>query len=405
MKKIATIAFMMLSLIATSSVQSQQPRPDHVVIVIDENHGFSQIIGSTNAPYINSLTNLGALFTSSHGVTHPSQPNYLALFSGSTQGVTDDTCPPPGSPYTTPNLGYNLLTKGFSFAGYSENLPIVGSTICTNGSHGYVRKHNAWVDWQGTFSNQYSTAHNLPLTSWPSNDFTQLPTVSFVVPTLGNDMHDGTIKTGDTWLKNHIDSYVKWAMTHNSLLILTYDEDNHTSTNTIPTIFVGPMVKQKVRIGGSVNHYNMLRTIEDMYGTSYAGASATAAPITNVWLPFVRSEAENATRSKAPIRKTLPGYSGTGYTCFTNVNGYVKWTFVEPSAIKRNVLVRYSTTNANQSIKYNLNGVTVTNLACPVTGTTWASLTAPVSFITGTNTFRIYSVNTNGPDVDFIVRY
>ena len=69
------------------------PRPDHVVVVIEENHGYSQIIGSSSAPYINSLAKQGASFTQSFAVTHPSEPNYLALFSGSTQGVTDDSCP------------------------------------------------------------------------------------------------------------------------------------------------------------------------------------------------------------------------------------------------------------------------------------------------------------------------
>src|SRR5581483_8886869 len=69
------------------------PRPDHVVVVIFENHGYSQIIGSSQAPYINSLAKAGASFTASHGVTHPIQPNYVALFSGSPQGLTDDSCP------------------------------------------------------------------------------------------------------------------------------------------------------------------------------------------------------------------------------------------------------------------------------------------------------------------------
>src|SRR5437763_17138020 len=85
------------------------PRPDHVVIVIEENHSYSQIIGSSAAPYINSLAAQGALFTQSYAITHPSQPNYLHFFSGSAQGVTDDTCPPPGSPYSAANLGGELI--------------------------------------------------------------------------------------------------------------------------------------------------------------------------------------------------------------------------------------------------------------------------------------------------------
>ena len=64
------------------------PRPDHVVIVIEENHSYGEIIGSSFAPYINSLATRGALFTQSYAITHPSQPNYLDLFSGSNQGVS-----------------------------------------------------------------------------------------------------------------------------------------------------------------------------------------------------------------------------------------------------------------------------------------------------------------------------
>ena len=69
------------------------PLPGHIVVVVEENHGYSQIIGSSQAPYINTLATEGALFTNSHALTHPSEPNYLAFFSGSTQGITDDSCP------------------------------------------------------------------------------------------------------------------------------------------------------------------------------------------------------------------------------------------------------------------------------------------------------------------------
>jgi hypothetical protein len=135
------------------------PRPDHVVIVIMENHSYSQIIGSPSAPYINSLAQQGALFTDSHGVTHPSEPNYLALFSGSTQGLMDDSCP---HTCTTANLGSALIGAGLTFGGYSADLPSIGSTVCTSGA--YARKHNPWVN----FSNVPSSA-NMPFTSFPSS--------------------------------------------------------------------------------------------------------------------------------------------------------------------------------------------------------------------------------------------
>src|SRR3954451_24396953 len=88
------------------------PRPDHVVIVIFENHQQPQVIGSPNAPYINSLAQGGANFTQSFAVTHPSQPNYLALFSGSTQGISNDSCP---HTFTANNLGKQLLDSGLGF--------------------------------------------------------------------------------------------------------------------------------------------------------------------------------------------------------------------------------------------------------------------------------------------------
>jgi acid phosphatase len=92
------------------------PKPDHIVMVIEENHSYSQIIGSPDAPYINRLVAQGAVFTQSFGLTHPGQPNYLALFSGSTQGVTDNSCP---HIFTTPNLEHALLAAELTFAGYS----------------------------------------------------------------------------------------------------------------------------------------------------------------------------------------------------------------------------------------------------------------------------------------------
>src|SRR5690349_14259526 len=121
---------------------SQIPLFDHVVVVVMENHSQSEIIGNTaKAPYINSLASDGANFTQSFAVEHPSEPNYLDLFSGSNQGVTDDSCP---HTFSTANLGAQFIEAGLSFSGYSEDLPSVGSTVCTSGL--YARKHNPWVN-------------------------------------------------------------------------------------------------------------------------------------------------------------------------------------------------------------------------------------------------------------------
>ncbi|MGA2618387.1 MAG: alkaline phosphatase family protein [Thermoguttaceae bacterium] len=266
---------------ALAALAAKIPTPDHVVIVIDENHAYNEIIGSSAAPYINSLAAdaKGAVFTQYFALEHPSQPNYIELFSGSNQGVTDDSVPS-GAPFSTANLGSELLSQGKTFVGYSEDLPSVGFTGATSGD--YARKHCPWVNWQGTGTNQIPAVDNQPLTAFPS-DFSQLPTLSFVIPNLNDDMHDGTIQEGDSWLQQHLDGYVQWAKTHNSLLIFTFDEDDYTQNNQICTLFVGAMV-QHGQYGEYLTHYNTLRTLEDMYGLPYAGQSATAAAISDVWM-------------------------------------------------------------------------------------------------------------------------
>ncbi|MEO8931334.1 MAG: PKD domain-containing protein [Lacisediminihabitans sp.] len=247
------------------------PTPDHTVVVVMENHSSSQVIGNASAPYINSLATGGALMTQSFAVAHPSQPNYLALFSGSTNGVTDDGCP---FSFTTTNLADQLAAAGKSFIGYSESMPSVGYTGCSSGN--YARKHNPWVNWPSV-----PAAANQPFTAFPT-DYSTLPAVSFVIPNLQNDMHDGTIAQADTWLQNNLGAYASWAVQHNSLLLLTWDEDDNNAGNQIPTILVG----ERVHTGSyaeTINHYDVLRTIQDAYGLPSNDLSAAARPITDIW--------------------------------------------------------------------------------------------------------------------------
>ncbi|MET9002657.1 alkaline phosphatase family protein [Amycolatopsis sp. Hca4] len=248
------------------------PAFDHIVLVMFENKKYSSINGSSSAPYFNTLASQSAKFTSSFAITHPSQPNYVALFSGATQGVTDDTCP--ANLGAKANLGRQLIDAGKTFKGYSEAMPSDGYTGCSSGT--YRRKHNSWVD----FSN-VPAASNVRFSSFPS-DFTQLPTVAFVTPDMCNDMHDCSIGTGDTWLKKNLDAYAQWAKTHNSLLITTFDEDSNTSVNQIFTTFTGANVK----VGSyseTINHYTVLRTIEAAYGLPGIGNAASKSPILDVW--------------------------------------------------------------------------------------------------------------------------
>lgn len=245
-------------------------RPDHVVIVVEENKAYDQIIRSAEAPYINTLASRGILFTRAYAVTHPSEPNYLALFAGSAYGVTSDACP---VGLHGPNIADSLKQHGLSFAIYSEGLPAAGDRGCGYGD--YRRKHNPVANWRDL------AAVNLPLSAFPK-DFARLPTVSWVIPDLQHDMHDGTIAQGDTWLQRHLAAYADWAAHHNSLLIVTWDEDDRWSGNHISTLIVGQPVRRG-RSAQRIDHYDVLRTIEEMYGLPLLNKTAQAHTIEGVW--------------------------------------------------------------------------------------------------------------------------
>ena len=258
--------------IQTSGSPSGTPRGrwDHVVVVIMENHSYSDIIANRAAPYLNSLASKGVSFSNARGTAHPSQPNYLALFSGSTQGVTDDHCLPR---LGADNLGNQLRAAGFSFIGYSESLPGAGYRGCSSAP--YAKRHNPWVD----FTNLPDSV-NQPLTAFPA-DPSKLPTLSFVIPNVANDMHDGSVTQGDTWLREHFASYSSWAPAHRSLLLITWDEDDRSALNHVPTIAVG----YGVRTGTDtepITHYRLLRTLEDAYGLAPLGGAQTTTAIASL---------------------------------------------------------------------------------------------------------------------------
>jgi len=271
------------------------PRYDHVVIVIEENKDYDQIIGASQAPYINALRKQGANFTRMFAEEHNSEGNYFWLFSGGNHnvGFIDKI---PAQPFATPNLGQALIANGRSFKGYAESLPNIGSTVTKQGL--YARKHVPWI----SFSNvpngtTIANSSNLRFKDFPAK-FEDLPTVSIVVPNLESDMHDGPVERsvpiGDNWLKNNLDRYYQWAKAHNSLLILTFDENDthHTNytgltdpfaqgdtirasvkRNRIATIFAGDHIKAgEYAEGKGITHVNILRTLEAMYGFPKAGA-------------------------------------------------------------------------------------------------------------------------------------
>ncbi len=109
--------------------------------------------------------------------------------------------------------------------------------------------------------------------------------MSFVIPDLDNDMHDGSVAAGDSWLQAHLDAYAHWAESHNSLLIVTFDEcagSDPVSTTPIATIFVGSAVLQRVS-PQRLTLYSLLRMVEDIYGLPIIGQEASAPRIVGAW--------------------------------------------------------------------------------------------------------------------------
>ena len=268
------LATLMLACAGTAQAAGPQlPQPAHVVLVIEENRAFEEIMSAKDAPYIDALVRQGALLTQSYAVAHPSEPNYVALFSGDTQGVTDDSCP---HSYTAPELATALAERHAGFAIYSEDLPAAGFTGCGSDNKLYRRKHNPVPDFTAV-----PAAANQPFSAFPA-DFSKLPAVSFVVPNMMNDMHDGSVAQADAWLKQNLDAYIQWAKTHDSLLILTWDEDDSAHGNRIMTLILGAGVKPG-QYDRHITHYDLLRTLADMYGAKPMGHATEAKPIIEIW--------------------------------------------------------------------------------------------------------------------------
>ena len=283
----------LLSLVAlATSLHAALPTYDHIVVVVEENHSRTQIIGNTaEAPFLNALARRGVSLTNMAGITHPSQPNYLELFSGDSQGVQSNI-KPAGLPFTTPNLAAALIAAGKTFIGYADDLPAAGdaATVMTfypDGRDRYARKHVPWTNWQSSANplppNTLPPSVNQPFTAFPT-DFNLLPDVAFVIPNEIHDMHSGVdrVRAGDTWLARRLAAYASWAVANNSLLIVTWDEDDSRSGNQIPTVFYGANLRGGDNEGAWTLHH-LLRTITDLSGVAPVGRAANVSRIAGIF--------------------------------------------------------------------------------------------------------------------------
>jgi hypothetical protein len=252
-----------------------------VVIVVFENHAKADVVGSSRAPYFNSLASNSALLSRYGGVAHPSLPNYLALVSGSTHGVHDDCT---GCVVSGRSLVDTLARAHRSWKAYAEGLPRPGFTGASSGR--YVKRHVPFLYFRSVLSRPRRLRQVVPLRQLARDlESGSLPSFSLVVPDLCHDMHDCSVATGDRWLRHFLPPLLRSPQLGHSVVFVVFDEPPFTAPpgEAVPALAAGPLVRPGSAYRRRTSHYGLLRTIEDAWGLPRLGHSKDAAPITGIW--------------------------------------------------------------------------------------------------------------------------
>lgn len=252
--------------------------PTHVWLIIFENRSYGDVIGNRNAPYINGLANHFASAADAHAVGRPSEPNYLALISGSTQGVTDDK----NHTLDAPTLLDQLDTVHRSWRIFAENVPpgcFTGATASggPDGAGTYARKHEPAISFRSVSANPARCGRITSLSAFDpaAADF------SLVIPNMCHSMHDCSTGEGDRWLASFAPRILNSAAWRSGgILLITFDEAHGgDATQHVPLIIASLRTASGTRIAQHVTHYGLLRTIESVWGLPCLAKSCAATPI------------------------------------------------------------------------------------------------------------------------------
>jgi phosphatidylinositol-3-phosphatase len=250
---------------STRSPCSGQAHPSRgkwrVIFVMLENHTYSEIAGSS--PYLNLLARTCALAADYSAITHPSLPNYLALTSGGTHGITSDCT--------------DCSTRARSIFGqvgddwreYLESMPSPGYQGASAGL--YAKKHNP-ASYYTRIADAYAR-NAVPLGSRTAGTLARdlrrgtLRRFSLVVPNLCHDEHSCSIATGDRWLHSWLPLVFRSRSYRlgKTVLVLTYDEGVDTD-NQVYTVVAAPWIRPGTQLARPFDHYSLLRTAEDLLG-------------------------------------------------------------------------------------------------------------------------------------------
>ncbi len=237
------------------------------------------MLGSAAAPTFNRLARRYATLESYFAVAHPSLPNYLALVSGSTYEITSDCT---SCTVSARNLADTLERAGKSWKTYAEGLPRPGFTGAFAGR--YAKKHDPFLYFRDVLARPARLRRIVPLSQLGRDLAARgLPDFSLVVPDLCHDMHDCSVATGDAWLRRVLPPLLWSPQLRDGVVFVVFDEDDGGSGNQVPALALGPLVRAGSRTRRRLDHYALLRTIEDGLGLPRLGRSASAPAVSGIW--------------------------------------------------------------------------------------------------------------------------
>jgi hypothetical protein len=257
------------------------PHFTHVVLVVFENHEATAIAGAPGAPTFNALARRYALLTDYDAVAHPSLPNYLALVSGSTHGISSDCtdCVVEGR-----SLADTLAAAGRTWKTYAEDLPYRGFTGASAGR--YAKKHDPFLYFRDVADSRARRDRVVPFTQL-ARDLAagRLPDFSLVIPNLCDDMHDCSVQTGDAWLRAHVVPLLRSPALRGGVVFVVFDEGTSDTGGGghVEALALGPTVRRGSKFAKPTNHYGLLRTIEDAWRLPRLGLSRRGTPIGGIW--------------------------------------------------------------------------------------------------------------------------
>ncbi len=230
-----------------------------------ENRSYSQVIDS---PYISKLAGQYGVATNYHAVASPSLPNYLALTSGQTWGITDNNF----HDLPAVGLGAQLTDAGLDWRAYMENM----DNGCFNSPPPYALKHNPFAYYGSACPPQVTS-----LANWTTEMAGTAPRFVWITPDMCHDGHDCSTAVADDWLSQMvpvIQDLSAWK--NNGLLIITWDE-GAGSDDQVLTLVVRPNSIAR-KSNQPYDHYSLLATIEDQLGLARLGQAAQATPMTDL---------------------------------------------------------------------------------------------------------------------------